>query len=80
MRIFEYISNICSMFTVRIRYHDKSDSIQSDSPHYTIIRKHNLIIQLLEEGAIKKFIFDKVINKNIKYISDLNERELQELV
>lgn len=75
MSIFEYISNICCMFTSGIQFHEKSDSLLSKP-----IRNHNLIMKLLEEGAIKKLIFDKVSNENCKYIADLNDRELQELV
>ena len=75
MRIFEYISNICSMFTSVIQFHEKSDLLLSKTN-----LNHNLIMKLLEEGAIKTLIIDKVNKKNDRYIADLIERELQELV
>lgn len=75
MRIFEYISNICSMFISVIQFHEKSDSLLCKK---TI--NHNIIMKLLEEGAIKTLIIDKVNKKNDRYIADLIDRELQELV
>jgi hypothetical protein len=63
------------MFTSVIQFHEKSDLLLSKTN-----LNHNLIMKLLEEGAIKTLIIDKVNKKNDRYIADLIERELQELV
>ena len=69
--VFEYISNINTIFTSEVNIPKQSENL---------VQHHNLIMKVLEEGAMKKFIFDKVAEENRKYIEEKKGEKVREMV
>jgi len=75
MSLFQYISNICAIFISGVNIPEKSESLLSKP-----VKNHNLIMKLLEEGAIHNFVFDKVTEDNRKYIEEIKGEKVRDMV